>query len=353
MAPEKEPRNTKKLAIIIGASVLALILIVVGAVLFRNHQTRVAEERAAEAARIAEEQRLAELDRQETAAETSVEGFMTALTESDAEKALTFAASTPEGNNDLLTREVLTEANRKAALTGVTVDDSTLTESTPGTWTEGTVKLRYSIGDQAQTVDLPVRKVGEEWKVDQVSAPVKLGLTGPERLVNGARVRPGAYNLFPGAYSVTSANPLVGLEQSDFVLASPVDPSTDWESNAVLSDEGRNQTLDASRRAVDECLKSKELSPPNCPFIRWAEADGLVIDKPSLRYTLKNDPWRDVQFRFSAGTMTASTTVTIDHEINAQATQNGRRGTLEPKTQSRPAFISVKLGDGTPQVSFT
>ncbi|WP_425309390.1 hypothetical protein AADG42_11650 [Ammonicoccus fulvus] len=346
-------RNPKKLALIIGAAALALVLIIVGAVLIRNYQTQVAEERAAEAARVAEEQRQAEQGRQETAARTTVEEYFGAIATADAEKALTYAAAEPEGNNDLLSRDVLLEANKRAAYGPATIDSVTLDEESPGVWNTGKVTTSYAIGDQPQNVEIPLRKVGADWKLDAVAAPVQLGLSGPDRLVNGVTVRPGDYNMFPGSYSVTSPNPLVTFATTEFVLASPVDSVTGWEPEPVLSDEGRKQTVDAAKRAVDECMKAKELQPPNCPFIRWVEENNLVIDKPSIRYTLKNDPFRDVQFRFYAGTMTASTTVTIEHEIRASATQNGNRGTLVPATQSNPAFVTVKLAEGTPQVSFS
>ncbi|WP_432557447.1 hypothetical protein [Granulicoccus sp. GXG6511] len=337
---------------IVGAAVLALALIVVGAVLFRNHQQQVAAERAAEEARIAEEQRKAEETRQVAAAGSTAEGFLQALSESDAEKALAYAASPPEGNNDLLSRDVLFEANKRAAMTGAAVNETVLNEETPGVWNTGTAKVTYSIGEQPQTVDLPLRKVDNEWKIDQVSAPVKLGLNGPERLVNGVTVGPGAYNLFPGSYSVTSTNPLVGLDRTEFVLSSPTATDTDWEPEPVLSDEGRDRSIEAGKRLIDECMKSRELAPPNCPFILWRE-EGLTIDTSTIRYTLKNDPWQDVEFRFNGATMTASATVQVANEIRASATQNGRRGTLVPQTQTNPAGVVVKLGSGNPEASFT
>jgi hypothetical protein len=181
---------------------------------------------------------------------------------------------------------------------------------------------------------------------------VELGLIGPERIVNGVSVEPGDYNLFPGSYSVTSANQLVSLNTSEFVLTAPAHSVTDWSSELALSAEGTNQSLEASKRAVEQCLQSRELEPPECPFIQWAE-DGLSIDKNTIRYALKNDPWVNVQFAFDAGTMTATTSVPVEHEIRAQATQNGTRGTLVPQTQSRTAHISVKVQDGTPQVTFS
>lgn len=350
--PEKSPVPKKKLGLIIGASVLALILLIAGVVVAVTLQVRASEQRATEAAQKTETERRAELTRQESAAQAAAQGYLTALTESDPEKALSFAAARPEGDNELLSRDVLLEANNRAAISGVSVGQPALTESAPGSWTEGTVNVRYSLGDQPQTVDLPVRKVGTDWKMSQVSAPVELGLLGPERIVNGVNVEPGDYNLFPGSYSVTSANPLVTLATSEFVLTAPAPSVTDWSSELSLTPEGTNQSLEASKRAVEQCLESKELEPPDCPFIQWAE-DGLSIDKSTIRYTLKNDPWVNAQFAFDAGTMTATTSVPVEHEIRAQATQNGTRGALVPQTQRRTAHIIVKVADGTPQVTFS
>ncbi|HHV22368.1 MAG TPA: hypothetical protein GXZ30_12685 [Propionibacterium sp.] len=346
--PTKGPRNTKKIVLIVIAALLALILAIVGILLFRNHQERVAEEEA----RVAAEQRKVEESRQATDAGATAEAFFEALAQSDADKALTFAAETPEGNNDLLTRDVLMEANKRAALTGVGVDETRLTEETPGVWNTGTATVSYSLGEDPQTIDLPLRRVGAEWKVDQVAAPVNLGLNGPDRLVNGVTVPPGAYNLFPGSYSVTSTNPLIGLDRTEFVLDAPTASDTDWEPEPVLSDEGRTRSIEAGRRIIDDCMKVKELQPENCRFILWEE-QGLTIDRSSITYTLKNDPFQDVEFRFNGATMTATATVPVTNEIRATATQNGRRGTLVPTQQTNTIGIAVKLGSGTPEASFT
>lgn len=348
--PERnKPATAQKVGLILGAAVLALAVLIGGGALFAKYQ----DERADLAAGQAEADHRAELTRQESAVQVAAQDFLTALTEADADKALSFAAAPPEGNNELLSRDVLLEANRRAAITVVSVEEPTLTESAPGTWTEGTVKVRYSLGDQPQVVDLPVRKVGTEWKIDGVAAPVELGLTGPERLVNGVTVAPDDYNLFPGSYSVTSANPLVSLTTTEFVLAAPSDTVTDWSSDATLSEEGTNQSLEASKHAVEQCLQRRELAPPECPFILWSEDDGVVIDKSTLRYTLKNDPWADAQFSFDADSMTATARVPVEHEIQAEATHNGTSGALIPQTQSRPTNIHVNLREGTPQVTFS
>lgn len=342
-----EPRtHPKKRALMVGAGILALVLVVVGALAFRDYRARVAEERA-----LAE--RAAELSRQEAAATDSARGYLEALAASEADGALSFAAAPPEGNNDLLTRDVLLEANKRAAIGGVTIDGVALAEESPGVWNTGTAQTRYTIGDQPQTVDLPLRKVGDAWKLDRVAAPVKLGLNGPDRLVNGVTAPPGMYNLFPGSYSVTSTNPLIGLTATEFTLASPVDDTTDWEPAPTLSDEGRAQSIEAAKRAVDACLQRKELAPPECPWIRWRESNGVVIDKSTIQYTLVGDPWANVDFRFYGGTMTAATTVDITHRIDAQATQNGVRGTLQASERTLPAYITVDLAQGQPQVSFS
>lgn len=341
----KTPGKTRNSGLVIAAFVVALILLIGGLVVAVGYQMRAGQARVA-----AEHQ--AQLAQQEAAAQAVAQDFLAALSEADADKALSFAAATPEGNNDLLTREVLVAANSRAALGQVTVGEPRLTATADGAWAEGTVKASYAIGDQPQTVDLPVRRVGADWKVSRVAAPVELGLTGPERVVNGVKVAPGDYNLFPGSYSVTSANPLISLGTSEFVLASPTASVTDWSSEVALSEEGSKQSLEAAKRAVDQCLQSKELAPPQCPFIQWSES-GLSIDTSTIRYTLKNDPWANVQFAFNAGTMTASTSVPVEHEIRAEATRDGTRGSLIPQTQQRTAHIVIKVQDGTPQVTFS
>lgn len=334
--------------LIVAAGLTALVLVVVGALLVRDHQSRAEEERAVAAAQQEAEARAAE----EATAASVARGYLDALAASDAERALTFAAAPPDGNNDLLNQDVLADANDRAPLTGVDIGEVTLTEVKPGVWATGTVQARYAIGDQPQAVDLPVRKVDDGWKLDRVTAPVELGAFEPDRLVNGLIARPGAYNLFPGSYSVTSTNPLIALEPGAFVLPSPIDPNTEWMPKPVLSDQGRTQSLEASKRAVNDCLQSKELKPPNCPFIFW-EPGALQIDESTITYSLTNDPWANVTFDFYAGDLTARSTVQVAQRIEAQAVKDGVRGTLQPSEQTNPANLVVNLAAGTPEVSFS
>ncbi|WP_141211150.1 hypothetical protein [Enemella dayhoffiae] len=349
------PADPKRKKLLIGAiaAVAALILIIGGIVFYNDYQTKQEQARAAEAARVAEENRRNEQQKQSEAAAGAVNDYLGALGSGDAEKALAKAAKKPEGNAQLLSKEVLQEANKRAPLTVVKVDPATVTENSQGSWDSGKVKAQYKIGDKQQDVEFDVSRSGEEWKLAKVTALVKLGLNGPERIVNGAKVPPGSYEVFPGSYAVTSANPLVGFNSTEFLLGSPNDPSTSWEPSPVLSEEGKKQSTAATRAAIDACLQKREMTPPDCPFINWRVDPGVNVKNETIRYTLKNDPTANLNWRFSQSTMTATTSATVVYELRADATRNGNQGTIVPSTTTRTAFTTVKLIEGRPVVSFS
>ena len=350
----KQPTDPKRKKLLIGAgaAVLALILIIVGAVLWNDYQTKQEQARAEEAARVAAENRRQEQQKQATAASGAVQAFLQALADSDAEKALGYAKEKPTENTQLLTREVLAEANKRAAITVGPLEPAAVTEGAQGEWDTGTVQAKYRIGDKDQTVEFPVSRVGQDWKLDKPTAKVDLGLDGPERVVNGAKVPPGSYEMFPGTYSVTSANPLIGFSGGDFTLADPGDPNVDWTADAVLTEEGKKQSSDATRAAIDACMRKRELNPPDCPFIGGRVEPNVQLDNSTIRWLLKNDPMAGVNWRFSDSTMSAAASVPVASELQASLTVGGRRGNIVPETRTRTAYVTVKLADGRPAVVF-
>ncbi|OYO05562.1 hypothetical protein [Enemella evansiae] len=356
--PPKQPKQPtdpkrKKILIGAGAAVLALILIIGGVVLWNDYQTKQEQARAAEAARVAEENRRNEEKKQSEAATGAVQTFLQALADSDAEKALGYAKEKPTENAQLLTRDVLIEANKRAALKVGKLEPARVTENSQGEWDTGKVPATVTVGDKEQTVEFAVSRVGADWKLDKPTAKIDLGLDGPERLVNGAKVPPGSYEMFPGSYSVTSTNPLISFTSTEFAFTDPVNPGVSWEADAVLSEEGTKQASAATRAAIDACMSKRELNPPDCPFIGGRVESNVQLDNSTIRWNLKNDPMAGVNWRFSDSTMTATTSVPVASELQASATVSGRRGNIIPETRTRTAYVTVKLADGKPAVVFS
>ncbi|OYN98055.1 hypothetical protein CGZ95_12635 [Enemella evansiae] len=356
--PPKQPKQPadpkrKKILIGAGAAVLALILIIGGVVLWNDYQTKQEQARAAEAARVAEENRRNEEKKQSEAATGAVQTFLQALADSDAEKALGYAKEKPTENAQLLTRDVLIEANKRAALKVGKLEPARVTENSQGEWDTGKVPATVTVGDKEQTVEFAVSRVGADWKLDKPTAKIDLGLDGPERLVNGAKVPPGSYEMFPGSYSVTSTNPLISFTSTEFAFTDPANPGVSWEADAVLSEEGTKQASAATRAAIDACLQKREMTPPDCPFVSWRVAADTRVNNDSIRYTLKNDPTANLNWRFSGSTMSATTTASVQYELRADATKNGAPGYIQPTTQTRSAYTTVKLASGRPEVSFS
>ncbi|GAB3713775.1 hypothetical protein [Mariniluteicoccus flavus] len=338
--PPKDPAaaaRTKKIVLGAIAAVVALVALLVGIFAYQANQKKLAAQRA-------EEARVAEENRQKASAGDTVKAFYDALVAGDVDKALALAAAPPSGATDLLTKEVLAEAMKKAPITGHTVTPGSVTP------TSATVTAAYRIGEKSITTAHELVKSGDAWKLKATSAEVGVGSSGPNRLVNGKEVKPGRYQLFPGGYAVTSTNPFLEVKSGEFVVESVGEPNADSRPTFAVNENGKREAVEAAKRALADCLKRKELTPSGCPMIRWRADDGTVPDLSSLTYTLKNDPWANVT-PLAIGT-TVRFTITTTISIGGSGTKQGRSATLSG-TATNVNSARIDFSTGQPQVTFT
>ncbi|WP_460744579.1 hypothetical protein [Mariniluteicoccus endophyticus] len=337
-APPTNPGKQKKVLFGVLAGVLVLVLGLGAFLLWNGHQKE-------QAARRAEEARIAEENRQKGLAGDAVKFFYDKLAAGDAEAVKGMAQTPPTGKADLLTNEVLAEAMKKAPIKDVSVSVSSVAG------TRAYVNATYTIGDKTLQKPHELTRTDDVWKLTDIAADVSLGVSGPKRSVNGKEVDAGRYLMFPGGYTVTTSNPMLVVTNGDFVVTDLQGTTGQRKSiDFEVSEAGRNASMEAARKALNDCVGKSELAPAGCPMIRWkADADVKVS---SMRYTVKGDPFAGVTPTCTASTLSCRVSYSVS--INANGRGTSPRGSLTLSgDQTSFVIAKVALDTGTPVVTMS
>ena len=268
-------------------------------------------------------------------ASEAVRGYLEALAAGDAAAALAWADS-PPSDTSLLTDAVLATALARAPLTGISVDPSS------GGASYEQVTARYRIGDHPVSASFDVVRSGEQWKLDEVSAPARLGLldTGEAGLaLNGMAVDGTEVQLFPGSYALTTTDQRFRISGGGFEVETPGRSPDLYSAELALSKQGRAAIASASRRHLDECVERRQLMPKGCGFGAKA-AEGVTFAKSGIT-------WRVVSGRSQLGRLdlTLDTPTTAWAEVRIRVAGNltstdGRRWTATSRIQLVKADLS-------------
>ena len=313
------PRRSRKLPILIGAGVLALVLVVVAVVaLFRS---------AADPDPVPPRTSGAPTDpgpggSPAAAAKPSdaVAGFLQALAAGDVSAATSYAA-TPVPDNSLLIPAVLTASSKRAAITAVEVPEVADDSAT-------TVPARYKIGSTTVLASYRVTKVGDAWKLRSIAAPVEIGTVRTKdvpMVVNGVKTSRNTLYLLPGAYTFTSgaANFDYG-KRSTLVVTDPADVPNVYALSPGVSSKGRSAAVAAAKKSWSSCLRSDDPKPGNCPN-RWTNSS-FRFKNGTVRWTRKgSDPFKKPTV-VTAG-QHVGVRVKVDLGIRGTCTSGGRTGT--------------------------
>jgi hypothetical protein len=202
-----------------------------------------------------------------SSAGAAVQGYLEALSRGDAEAALSFSAA-PIPDKSLLTAEVLKKQIEKYPITNVKILSDI----------GNTVHVLAEFGGKKsdQKLTLPQPKEGQGWKLESAAVTVDFGkgdLTSPKMLpfvtVFGKPVpKSGKLYAFPGWLEFGSSNPNFTVTR---INEEPPSLKQVWmmsdvaSANFEVSDAGQQAIRDALKTMFDECAKSKQLAPPNCP----------------------------------------------------------------------------------------
>ena len=237
-------------------------------------------------------------------------GYLQALADADAAKALSYTASAPV-DQTLLTDAVLASSRQRAPLTDIQVD------ATPGS--DEAVDVHYRLGDQPVDDHYTLSRVSGQWKLDKVSTPVNFMPVIDARLpvvVNGAPVDMQATSAFPVTYAVTTGLPSVDWGKNSTTSVTLAQGSTDLKLEPRLTDAGRRAFLSGAHKVIASCTSKRDLAPGGCPFGFRQPSSGPRIPNSTVRWTVKGNPWAKLgnptlNSIVDPGTAKASTSMTF------------------------------------------
>lgn len=261
-------------------------------------------------------------DSPRTAAET-VTAYLQALSDGDAEKALSFGKSEPS-SKDFLTDDILGKQIAKQPITNIRVLDKGDDRSPLGM---GTVKVAAEFGGKTSEADVRLTKVDDTWKLD--NAFVRLDLQnisaqdGAESTVTlfGEPLKDkSSVNVFPGYQQLGSTNDYLDVTQlveGATLQALSFGGTSFLQLKFDLNEKGQQAVQTAVSDAFTACERSHALNPPGCPY---------QMDRPdAVEGTANWGPADISQVKmgiFSQYAMTATVDGPVDMPITVQ-TVNG------------------------------
>jgi hypothetical protein len=222
----------------------------------------------------------------------TVKAYLEALSEGDAEKALSYGNQQP-ANKDFLTDDILKKQIAKWPISDIRVLDQDPTLESIGM---GNVHVAVKFGDQVSDANIRMKKAEDGWKLE--SAVIKLEQTpsvtedSPEQTLTffDKPASEGTRYVFPGFIDVGSDNEYIDVTAEPLLLDKLTSYSAYIRPTFKLNDEGRDAISQAVTDAFANCERSNQLAPPDCPTklnaydaidgtVRWGRADlsGLEI----------------------------------------------------------------------------
>jgi hypothetical protein len=328
--PPRKNSNAKVL-IIIGAAVLALIILGVGAgVFFMNRGGGTAEGPTDPGSSSAPPAA--------SKASDAVKSYLEALAAGQAQTALALSDDQP-ADKTFLTDAVLADSNSRAPITDINVPD------VPDEYAYS-VDASYKLGKEAVSDKITVKKVGDSWKVRTGYAALNLSYIRSKTvpmLVNKVPVKTDKINIFPGSYTFDSGNKNISYgSDSSLLLKSPGDYPSATDIKATLTDVGQAAFEKSAKAQVNACLSQKKLAPSGCPFgVR--QLSGQKVDSSTIKWKLTNDPFSNLRVTLdyqNPATAKASASLTVS--FKAKGTAYGSRSTFS-QTVYRYVDMSASL----------
>lgn len=314
--PGQPPKKSgvPKVAIIIGASAVALILIIVGAFALFNRSPEPVVGGGGGTTVPAP---------QATKASDAVKGYLDALAAGQAEAALAFGNDQP-ADKTFLTDAVLAESVKRAPITDIVVPEVADENAYQ-------VSATYKIGGQAVNQSFSVRKEGDAFQLSDTTQDVSLGSVQSNTvpmLINGVKVTTEKVTLLPGSYAVTSGLTNINYgPKSTILIKSPQDYAP-IELTPTLTKAGSAAFVKAAKSAMAKCVDEHALAPKGCPFGLRASS-GQKVTASTIRWKLTGNPWDNLKPRLDyQNPARAEASASMTFTFTAKGTQDGRPGTF-------------------------
>jgi len=221
-----------------------------------------------------------------SSATQAVQAYLDALAGGDADLALSYSAQKPD-DTTFMTSDILKAALAANPLTGIQIPAGQSNK------TPAVIEAAYSLGGQAIQAHFTVQKYGRKWLLDggyMVLNLVDLTSSGVPLTVSGHNLGDATkVALFPGTYTLATADPMLDLAGGTFTIEYPESHPTFDQFRFVLSTAAVGAIQAATQNKLDWCVAQKDPRPAGCGFGFAGAADGSTIDPASVDWTVEPD----------------------------------------------------------------
>lgn len=344
--PSGKPNS--KMLLIIGAAVLALIVLAVGTVAALSRGNSATAGGASDPGTSGGAASTPSAPPAAGAANASdaVRSYLEALAAGKASTALALSSETP-ADKTFLTDAVLAESNARAPITKINVP------AVSGDYVFS-VDASYTIGSEPINQKFSVTKVGNGYKVRQGYTDVDLKYVRSKTLpmmINKVAVKTDKVRLFPGSYDITSGNSLVNYgDTSTLTIKSPTDYASSLDLKPTLSKAGESTIIKAIQAKLASCAKSTELRPSGCPNA-VQPTSSQKVDTSTIKWALDKDSIANLEPELDYDNPAVATVrIRPEYTFTADGSQFGNQTKFSSKVT---AFATVKTNVTEQPLKFT
>jgi hypothetical protein len=256
-----------------------------------------------------------------TSADAVVDAYLSAISRSDASKAVSYLSTAPV-NPLLLTDAVLRQSNEESPFTIVNVKAGS--SDINGTQR---VTATYRIGDIEVSTAFTTAFTEGQWVIRDDPGRIGVGslrASGIPLYINGQLVPDTIDSLpaFPGTYELSTQSTYIDYASpGTLVVRSSDEAPIIGAVKLELTDAGRLTALSTVRTAVNACLAKKELQPDSCPQNIEPNHNEPVLSD-SIVYSAKTESLTisDSDLRLSTVNVAYVATWQLDVKVNVNGT---------------------------------
>ena len=351
MAPKK---NTGRVLLIVGAIVLALIVMGISAAVLVNRDTETTADpidpttTGGPGGSAPPGGSTSAPPPASTKADESVKMYLEALAAGNAAVALSLGKDQPT-DKSFLTDAVLAESNKRAPITEITV-------SPPDSEYDSSIEAAYKMGDQQVNDTFTVQKQGETYLLYDVTQDVNLESLRSRTLplqINRVGVTSDTVHLFPGSYVLTTGSDYVAYGGGPMVITSPNDFPSAYDHRPAITEAGTKAVVAAAKAKLNDCVKQAKFKPSGCPFLNIRENPGQNITESSIRRKIAEDPFSNVKPRIDfQDPSIAEFNLTVRWEATASGTQSGQRSRFSIDNATDFTTVRARLTNDPIKVVF-
>lgn len=209
----------------------------------------------------------------------TVKAYLQALSDGDAERALSYGSAQP-ANTDLLTDSILRKQLAEMPISNIRILDNDSSMEAIGM---GTVHVAVNFGDAVQDVQLRVKRDDDKnWKLENAAIKIDKPYAASKDdasntlTVFGKGFDSGPLYVFPGYADIGSSNSYLDVTAEPLLLdALSMMGSARIDATYELNDKGTAAVDKAVADAFAPCEGAKVFAPPRCPTKVRPPSDGV------------------------------------------------------------------------------